>query len=310
MSQVAVVRTDLGRVLREQDGVLTAAQAYDLGGRAWVRSQMRRHLWQSPTRGVYVTHNGPLTEAQRRWVALLAAPSGSALGGITALRLDGFTALAPTGSSEVPRVVQPISSWRSRHTDVVTHWSSMLDHRDVHPLRLPRRTRPERSVLDEASWSVHPRRARAVVLSAAQQGLVVTRGLREAMTRRGACRHRALLVESYLDARGGIQSLPERDFDDIRRRVGAPRPTRQARVKRDDGRYYLDVEWEELETACEIHGIPHLMVEQWDGDLMRANEIVIDGPRLLIFSSYAVRHEPDAVASQLVRMLRRGGWRG
>jgi hypothetical protein len=50
-------------------------------------------------------------------------------------------------------------------------------------------------------------------------------------------------------------------------------------------------------------------VTQWDSDLDRANEIVIGGPRLLIFSSYAVRHEQPRVGDQLMRMLCRGGWR-
>jgi very-short-patch-repair endonuclease len=152
--------------------------------------------------------------------------------------------------------------------------------------------------------------ARAIVLAGVQQQLVNTSQLREALSRRGPCRHRALIIESVLDAAGGIQSLPERDVDRIRRRCGLPRPARQAAVRRPDGRYYLDMEWLEYGAAVEIHGIPHLAVRQWERDLARANEIVIHGARLLVFSSYAVRHEPVRVGNQLVRLLRRGGWAG
>lgn len=42
---------------------------------------------------------------------------------------------------------------------------------------------------------------------------------------------------------------------------------------------YLDVEWPEYGAGCEIHGIPHMRVLNWDADLLRANEIAIAGPR-------------------------------
>lgn len=100
------------------------------------------------------------------------------------------------------------------------------------------------------------------------------------------------------------------DVERIRRRLGLPEPSRQSRARRPDGRYYLDLEWRAYGVAVEIHGIPHLRVLQWESDLERANEIVIEGPRLLIFSSYAARHEQDRVGAQLLRLLRRGGWNG
>jgi hypothetical protein len=187
----------------------------------------------------------------------------------------------------------------------------MLSVADVHPLRLPPRTRPQRSLIDAASWSPFEaeRRARAIILGGVQQRITRTRDLREALSRRGACRHRALIVESILDARGGIQSLPELDFEMIRRRRGLPEPSTQAPRRRADGKYYLDVEWRDYDAACEIHGIPHLRVLQWESDLERANEITIAGPRLLVFSSYATRRRQDRVGRQLVQLLRRGGWR-
>jgi len=75
-----------------------------------------------------------------------------------------------------------------------------------------------------------------------------------------------------------------------------------------DGRYYLDVEWKEFHVSVEIHGMPHMAVGQWDADLERANEIVIGDKRLLIFSSFGVRHRSDRVGDQMVRMLVAAGW--
>jgi very-short-patch-repair endonuclease len=117
-----------------------------------------------------------------------------------------------------------------------------------------------------------------------------------------------VIVESVLDAGGGIQSLPERDFDDIRRSAGLPPPTRQLRVKGPDGRFHLDVAWEDSGIAVEVHGVSHLEAEKWSADLARANEIVIGGRRLLAFSSFSIRHEQAAVADQLLRLFRSAGW--
>jgi hypothetical protein len=286
--------------LLQQHGVMTRAQALQLVTRHRLYALVESGRWQRPARGVFVNHNGPLTPAQRDWVALLAGPPGSVLGGLTALAHDGFDVFRHL--DDRPVVVAPMGASPCEHADMDMHWSTYLDPRDVHPLRLPPRTRPARSVVDAASWETSERRARAIVLAAAQRGIVVTRTLREALTRRGACRHRGLIVESYLDAAGGIQSLPERDFDRIRRELNLPAPTRQKILRRADGRYYLDVWWRIFDLACEIHGIPHMRVEHWDDDLLRLNEISIRGDKTLVFSSFAIRRQPARVKDQLRRM--------
>lgn len=288
----------MSTVLTDQAGVLTRQQALQVMSRHQLYGLVRSKRWANPATGVFVNHNGPLTEEQRDWVALLAAPPGSVLGGLSALRHDNFTAFAPG----IPIIVAKTSASKIAYKDVILHWSKFLDERDVHPLRLPPRTRPARSVVDAASWEPQEKRAREIVLAAAQRGVIAPRQLREALTRRGACRHRALIVESYLDASGGIQSLPERDFDQIRRECGLPEPDRQAKLRRKDGHYYLDVWWQRFNLACEVHGIPHMRVENWDGDLLRGNEVAIDGRRTLLFSSYAIRRHRGTVVDQLKRM--------
>ena len=302
----ALAGTDLA--LPEQCEVLTAAQACDAFSRSFVRVQLTGRRWQSPCRGVVVLHNGPLTIAQREWVAVLGHAPGSVLGGLTALKQDGMEGF----DEPETHLVVPEGNRRLSLDGVRQHWSRELTSADVHPLRTPPRTRPQRSLVDAASWCPwgQERRARAIVVAGVQQRLARTRDLRDALRRRGPCRHRALIVESILDAHGGIQSLPERDFDLIRQARRLPVPSRQSPRRRADGRYYLDVEWRDFDAACEIHGIPHLAVLQWESDLERANEITISGPRLLVFSSYAVRRQQDRVGDQIARMLRRGGWRG
>jgi hypothetical protein len=292
-------------LIEAQHDVLTSAQASAIFGDGYVRSQVYAHVWQRPHRGVVVLHNGPLTRQQTTNARLFSCASGTVLAGPSALEQEGLQGF----ETDLTFVTLPIGARRPTMEGIVPHWSAYLDGRDVHPVRFPPRTRNARSTVDFASWSENGRYARTIVLATVQQRLVRTSDLRDALTRRGTCRHRGLIVESYLDATGGIQSLPERDFDVIRTRLGLPAPSRQVKVQRADRRFYLDVAWETYGVGCEIHGIPHLAVKKWDADNGRGNELVISGRRTLVFSSYAIRHEAHVVGDQVTRLLTRAGWR-
>jgi hypothetical protein len=117
-----------------------------------------------------------------------------------------------------------------------------------------------------------------------------------------------LIDETLDDAAGGIRSVPEADFERIRKRVGLPAPARQHILQRPDGRYYLDADWEQYALSVEIDGIPHLDVLNWDADLDRANEIAINRRTLLRFTSFAVRHSAGAVGAVLTRAFVSRGW--
>ena len=69
---------------------------------------------------------------------------------------------------------------------------------------------------------------------------------------------RALLIETLTDIAGGGHSLPEVAFSRLVRCAGLPPPTRQAILRRPDGRYYLDAEWRPQRVAAEIDGLAHL----------------------------------------------------
>lgn len=286
--------------------VLRTSEVQAIHGRGRVRHAIDSGRWQRPVLGVVVTHNGPLSQLEQHEVRLASCPPRSALAGATALELDGLQGFASSRTF----VTLPEGARRPRSEGLETHWSTLLDGVDVHPARRPRRTVVARSLVDFASWAGSDRYARAGVLAALQQGLVNDRLMHAALDRRGSMNRVGLVRESVLDASGGIQSLPEKDFDELVLIAGLPRPTRQRAVRGPDGRYYLDVEWTQYGVAAEIHGLPHHGVVQWSMDLVRANEIVIDGPRLLIFTSYVIRREPDTVLDQLVRALRAGGWQG
>lgn len=287
--------------------VLALDAACRATSRSHVRAQLRARRWQSPVDGVVVLHNGPLTATERHRVALVAGPPGAVLGGLTAGGYDGldgfddpWTTIVVPGSSTKPH---PLA-------DVRLRWSTRLSPRDVHPVADPPRTRVQRSLVDAAIERGPLTRSRAILLAGCQQRLTTVDRLADALSRRGPCRHRALIRETISDVAGGVESLPEREFDLLRRRQRLPPPSAQRVLFRPDGKAYLDRCWDSFGVACEIHGLPHMRVGQWDADLLRQNEVTIVGPRLLVFTSFAVRHSSELVVDQLVRMLRRGGYAG
>jgi very-short-patch-repair endonuclease len=296
--------SEIDELRQRQADVLSREQIQEFFEPQTVRRRVGQ-LWQSPHREVVVLHNGPLTKAQRIWVAALAAPAGSVLWGSTAAGLDGFR-----DHVEDPRVhlVMPPGSRRIPIPWVQSHWSTELEPEDVHPLARPRRTRLPRSLLDLASDARDGRRAAAVLFAGAQQRLVTAHMLAQALDRRGPCRHRALILETLADIEGGIHSVPEHDFDRIVGRRGLPTPTRQVVRRRPNGRYYLDVLWETFGLAVEIDGSHHRTAAQWDDDLDRTALVVAGGLRQIRFSSFAVRRRADRVGDLLVMALRSGGW--
>lgn len=270
------------------------------------RRAVRAGRWGKPHRGIYVTHNAELTPAQERWVCLLAAPGGSALAGLTAAELDGLRGFEARESY----VVIPHGARRPKRSGLVVRATRHLTDREVHPVRMPRRTRLPRSLLDAAEWHSSDQGRRAVILAGVQQRLVRPSDLRAVLSQRGRCRQRALIVEAIDDAEGGVASIPEHEFERIRRRFGLPEPRRQAVVQRTDGRYYLDAYWAKYGLTAEIYGIQHLEVANWDADLDRQAALAAQGCAVIPFSSYAVRHRGDRVGELLVRALRAAGWPG
>jgi hypothetical protein len=278
-----------------------------------LRAQLSARRWQAPFAQAVVLHNGPLTREQRMWSALMAAPPGAVLHGLSALEHDGFRGFPP----ETLAIVVPRGSANPRRHQLAAppswnmsiRWSRRLGLEDVNASAIPPRTRLARSVVDAASERVPANRARVIVLAAVQQRLVKPPMLWDALSRRGRCRNRAFIAEAIVDATGGIESLPERAFDLLRQRLGLPAPSRQQVLRRADRCLYLDAAWDEVGIRVEIHGVPHMHIQNWDDDLLRLNEVSAAGG-LLVFSSHAVRHRPERVAEQLVRMFRARGWRG
>jgi hypothetical protein len=288
-------------------GVLRSGLASELWTRSCVDANVAAGRWARPAHDVVVLHNGPLDPEQTQWVALLAAPPGAVLGGLTALRRDGFRTTQTHSLTVIGKHRSRNPGWTN-----ATYWvSRQLSDLDMHRVvGEPPRTAPARSTIDVASRVEGDVRVRGTVLAVVQQQVASPDALTNVVARFPTLPHRALIRESITDAIGGIESVPEHEFDAIRRAWRLPEPSRQTIVERRDGRYFLDTEWLKYRARCEVHGAPHFSVDRWSDDLERQNELVLSGGSMLAFTSFTIRHRQPVVGRQLVSLLRQGGWRG
>ncbi len=284
--------------------VLRVGDALRAHGRSRVRWAVASGRWQQPHPRAVVTHNGPLSQLDLLWLALVVAPAGSVLSGPTALRLHGFRGVF---DDELTHVTIPHNARSFRLSEVVVHRTITLPA--VRVVGSPPRTTVEQSVVDAASWMPNPRLCRAVVLAGLQQRLTTASRVRETLASRGPMPRGALIRESLADAEGGIESLPERDFARVLRRARLPAPSLQVAERVAGRKYRLDAVFEPWGIRVEIDGAHHRDLVQSDADLRRQNELAIGGRPLMRFSSYQVRHEPDTVVGAIRRALLAAGWR-
>lgn len=299
------VPEELTRLCERQAGVITVESAISFLGRPTVRWRLASGRWQRTSGAVLVTHSGPLTDQQRLWAAVLAGGDGAVLAGLTAARLDGLTGFSDTRT----HVLVPASRRvRKVLPGVATHRSRLLGYTEVHPVRLPPRTRLGRSLVDAASWAATDRLARAILAAGVQQRLISVAELSAIVERSQRVARRAMMRATLADVAGGAEALSELDFCDLVRRYHLPEPDRQVRRVDGEGYRWLDAVWEWARLVAEIDGRWHMDVPAWWADMQRDNALTVDGYRVLRFPAFAVRDHPKVVADQIATALRQG-WR-
>jgi very-short-patch-repair endonuclease len=283
------------------------SEALTLLSRSAVRHRVATGRWQQPHRSVLVTHNGPVTRAEHRWIAVLAAGDHAVLAGVSAAEVGG---LRGYGDDKIHLLVPAGHRVETLTPDVVVHRTTRLDAADVLVSHRVPRTRMARSIVDAAQWAATDDLAQAVVAAAFQQRLVAIRSMEEVLRRLVRARRRQLILRTARDAAGGAHSLAEIDLGRLCRRHGLPAPARQV-VRQDAAgrRRYLDAYFEQWRVHVEIDGSQHFDPRHAWADMQRQNDLWITGDRVLRFPAWALRRTPDAVASQLRAALRAAGWR-
>ncbi len=296
---------DLDRLRFNQSDVLSWAQAEQHLGRRASGNRLARQRWQRPTRGVLVTHSGPLTRQQRLWTAVLAAGRDAVLAGLTAATLEGLRGYERPALD----VLIPAGRRAQAMPGVRLHRTSVLPPEQVRWQGTPPRTTMARSIVDAAAWARTDDDARAVVAAAFQQRRIRADELNAVLATMPRSRRRALVAEPARLAAGGAHALSEINLVALCRRYGLPLPDQQVRrVGRAGRERYLDAYWARWRVHVEVDGSWHLEVRTWWADMQRQNDLWIAGDRVLRFPAWALIHEPEKVARQIHAALVAAGW--
>ncbi len=260
----AVAQREFDTLLKRQRGVVRRADAVRLLGESTVRWRTVTGRWQVAHPGVVATQSGPLSPDQLRWAALLAAGSGAVLAGLTAANCDGLAGV----TTEKTWILVPHGRQVTMRGGPVVRSSTQLGPDDVHPVRLPPRTRIARSIVDACRWAPTDNHARLILASALQQRLVRGAAIRATLGRLRAVKRSKLIHTTLADVEGGSHSLPELDFTALLRTFGLPEPDRQA-VRRDSRNLarWLDAYFEKWRVVVEIDGLWHMDAGTWWADI-------------------------------------------
>lgn len=293
---------ELDAALAEELGVLTHERAR---ARPECARMLRNTAWV-PLGKVVITHNGPMTEDQEDWSAILNCGLGAVWAAATCMRAFGVRVDRPPR----PQIVVPAFRSKPHVKGVDVRRSRLLGPTEVHPVRQPPMMRLARATLDATSLSDRPDDVRALLCAPVQQRKLRTADLRTAIGRLPVLTGHSLVLRSLDDIELGAQTLHEIAFASSLRRAGLPQPDRQVMAQRPDGKAFLDGWWDDYDLHSEIDGMPHMWVGNWAADLLRNNDLEIDRTATrLRFAGFQVLEQEAVVMDQVRRGLIAGGWR-
>lgn len=294
----------LRRVLRDQDGVISRAEAFGCGMtpsqlRHWIRP---RGPWQGLLPGVYLAATGMPTRRQTEMAALRYAGPGSALTGTAALRRHGVRVREPN----VVTVLIPGGRVRANRS-FVRVWPTTRMPEFVMADGAVRFTLAARAVADASRELGSFREVRAVTADAVQRRCCrldqLIGELADAPVRQSAWLRRALAEVS-----DGVRSVAEGDLRDLIIRARLPHPMFNARLYL--GRTFLatpDAWWPEAGVAAEVNSREwHLSPEDWARTQARQTLMGRHGIIVLPFTPHQVRTEPGRVTADISSALQAG----
>lgn len=287
-----------------QGGVVSRRQAYAAGlTRGEVRAQVRARRWQRVWTRALCLHTGEVSALGLQWAAVFEGGDRGMLDGESSLIASGLKNY-DSGALRVsvPRGVKPL---RGRGLDIrrTRRWSI----EDRAPSGVPR-TRVPVAAVRSAMWAASDKQAALLLTMTVQQGLAPAEQVGRALLAVHRDRRRVLMHAVVTDLLGGVQSLGELEFARECRRRGIPEPDRQVVRRGRDGRYYLDVCWDEFDLVVEIDGIHHTWATSIVPDALRQNEVALGDATVLRLPLLGLRVAAGEFFEQVDRALRAGGW--
>ena len=176
---------------------------------------------------------------------------------------------------------------------------------------MPPQTRAEETVIDLTQCAGRLNDAIAWLTRAVGSRVTTAERLRRVMTGRSRLRWRSALDAALSDVADGCHSVLERAYlRDVERAHGLPRGERQAVRARRGGRWYDDILYRAYRTRVELDGRIAHPGEADSRDRRADNAAALSGDLPLRYGYGEVIETPCAVAVDVVRSLRIGGWPG
>ena len=295
------------RLAREQSWALSRRQLYAAGiTRAEVRANLKARRWQLVGRHVVVVHTGPLALDTTLWAAQLSGGPRARLDGASSLiaaglrgfDIDRHRVSVPRGARVFRDRVVDVRQTRRWRTDDATGGAG------------PPRTRSEIAAVRGALWARSDRQAALLLAMVVQQGVAPAERIGQALLQVKRDRRLTFVIDVVTDLLGGVRSLAELDFARECRRRGLPEPTRQVVRRGRNGRYYLDVVWEEWGVVVEVDGIHHALAQEVVDDALRHNDVTLGNLTVLRLPVLGLRVAADDFFDQIEQALVAAGCPG
>ncbi|MBI4943087.1 MAG: hypothetical protein HY830_20265 [Actinobacteria bacterium] len=287
-------------LLQRQHGLATRAQLRRYGLSESTLAWRLRTQWSLVLPRVVFAGRGPLSERQRLVAALLFADGDAVVTSFAAAAWHGVTAVAPGGPIHL---LVPPSRGLASTGFVVVRRTVRPDERPFRRGALTLASRA-RAVADAARDAGTPNLARALVIEAAQRGIVRPADLRhelEAGPRQGS----RLLRNAVQDAEAGAWSVPEADLGRLCRRSRLlPEMWLNPDLVADDGTCLPrpDGWFDDVALAVQVHSREHHDgPDSWDDTVMADGLLGEYGVAVVPVTPRRIARSPDVVLRRIER---------
>jgi Transcriptional regulator, AbiEi antitoxin len=295
----------LGRIAREQFGVIGRNQALDCGvSRSAVAYRLRQDgQWRKIVPGVYATTTGDMSPDARAMAALLHAGPRGVITGAVAVRRHN---LRCAGLNEVDVLVPLGTRVQSSGFVRIIHTSRMPE--TFYTTRQIRYALPPRAVADAARGMGRLGDVRAVVAEAVQTGRCDLASLISELNKGPSAGSRALRI-ALGEVGDGIRSAAEADLRTLIRRSDLEQPMYNATLYAADGTFLgiADAWWARAGVVAEVDSRQyHLSPDDYERTTARHNHMTAYGINLLHFVPSMLKGSPSTVVADLRGAITRG----
>jgi very-short-patch-repair endonuclease len=280
----------------------TSAEALSAG---ITHQQLRGKEYRRLLGGVHISARVPYSASLRTQAALLVHPEGAVATHASAARLIG----APISHDPLEHVTVARKEDRRQRHGVRCHVAALRAH-DVRVLGGLRVSSPQRMFVELAAGL--PLVDLVVVGDWLVRKEHVTCESLVEYCARSSDRHAEAARSAAAYVRARVDSVMETRLRMLLVLAGLPEPQVNLRIRDDHGTVLMrvDLAYPEVRLALEYDGRQHVeLIEQWERDLDRREDLEDDSWRQLVVTSKGIYREPERTLARVWKALHARGYR-